>query len=173
MASRQMKRLLILALVCSAGLSAQTLRWFSTSGATSQTGSASTFTIQQPASGATNAYIDQVVVYCSVACTVTFAANGTGATTTAGTVTPLLPYSLSATPNVNAFTASNVGAGTAQGGSGYVGAGGQVTFCFSQTCGVSGQLILNTSGTAINNNFSVTISAITGTSNIAIYGRSQ
>jgi hypothetical protein len=168
-----MKRLLTVALFCSAALSAQTLRWSATSGAVSQGAATTTNTIQQPSSAATVAYIDQVTVYCSVACTVTFAVNGTGATTTSGTVVPILPYPLASTPNVNFFTASNVGAGTAQGGIGYVAAGSQQTFCFSTTCGVNGQLSLLTSGTAINNNFSVTISAITGTSNVSIYGRSQ
>lgn len=168
-----MKRLLILATLASGCLSAQTLRWSATSGSVSQAASATTNTIQQPSSGATVAYIDQVTVYCSVSCTVTFAVNGTGATTTAGTVIPILPYSLSATPNVNFFTASNVGAGTAQGGIGYVGTGAQVTFCFSPSCGANGQLSLLTTGTAINNNFSVTINAITGNSNVTVYGRSQ
>ena len=166
-------RYLLLIALSAATLSAQTLGWTATTGDVSQSGSASSSTIQQPASNATAAYIDKVVVYCSVACNVTFAANGTGATTTAGTVTPTLPYSLVATPNVNFFTASNVAAGTAQGGITHIPAGVTVTFCFGQPCGNAFQVILGTAGTAINNNLTATISAITGTSNVVWYGRSQ
>src|SRR5271157_2417671 len=173
MASRQMRRLLLILALIPAGLSAQTLAWTATTGITAQSGATATSTIQQPASGATAAYIDQVVVYCSVACTATVNVNGTGATTTAGTVTPQLPYSLIATPNVNFFTASNVGAGTIQGGIIEIPAGAVIPLCFSQQCGKTFQVILGTAGTAINNNISVVISAITGNSIVTWYGRSQ
>ncbi len=62
------------------------LRWSATTGDVSLNSAGTTDTIQQPATNGSDVAIDQIVVYCSVACTVTQAANGAAATATAGTV---------------------------------------------------------------------------------------
>jgi len=70
------------------------------------------------------------------------------------------------------FTASNVGTGTAQGGSLHIFAGDTKVLCLSPTCGNAGQVALPPGGgTAAN--YSITIGSITGTVNITFYGRSQ
>jgi len=46
---------------------------------------------QQPATNGADTVIEQVVVYCSVPCNVTQAANGTAATATAGTLNQIVP----------------------------------------------------------------------------------
>lgn len=147
------------------------VRWAATTGNVSQTGATYTATIQQPATGQTQAYLDQIVVYCSVACTVTQDANGTAATSTAGTVTPILPAQFKTPVGVTFWTASNVGNGTQQGGIINLPATSTVTLCLSPACGNPAQVLLPTGGTA--SNYSVTINAITGTSNITFYGRSS
>lgn len=146
-------------------------RWFATTGNVSQTGATYTATVQQPATQQTQVYLDQIVVYCSVACTVTQSTMGAAATNTAGSVVPLLPSGPTPVPTVTFFTASNVGAGTQQGGIVNLGAGSTVTLCLSTSCGNPGQIQLPTGGTA--SNYSVQINAITGTSNITFYGRSN
>ena len=165
-----MKTLSLLFAVASA-LLAQPVRWAATTGDVTIS-AAYTATIQQPATGGALQSIDQVVVYCSVACTVTQAANGTAATTTAGTVAPILPAPLSVTLPLSFFTASNVGAGTAQGGALHIFAGDTKVLCLSSTCGTAGQVALPPGGgTAAN--YSITIGSISGTVNITFYGRSQ
>ena len=164
-----MKRTLfaLLALSLSA-FGQQTIRFAATTGDLSLS-AASTATLQQPATNASQVYIDQIVVYCSVACSVTQAANGAGATTTAGTVTPILPTVLNTTVPVNFFTTSNVGTGTAQGGAVHIPAGGTVVLCLSPSCGNPAQVVLGTGG--ITANYSATIGSISGTANITFYGR--
>ena len=150
----------------------QQTRWSATTGNVSQTGATYTATIQQPATQQTQVYLDQIMVYCSVACTVTQTAFGTAATTTAGTIAPILPNTTTNNLTVKFFTASNVGAGTQQqGGIFNLGAGATAVFCLSTSCGNPVQVALPTSGTA--SNYSVQISAVTGTSNITFYGRSN
>lgn len=165
-----MKTFLLALLTCACGIAQQT-RWAATTGNVSQSGATYAATIQQPATGQQQVYLDQIVVYCSVACTVTQSAYGTAATATAGTVTPILPSQSSAPLTTTFFTASNVGSGTQQGGIINLPAGATVTLCLSQACGNPAQVLLPTSGTSAN--YSVTISAITGTSNVTFYGRSQ
>lgn len=120
---------------------------------------ATTLTIQKPAIVAgvagKNIALESVTVYCSVACNVTQASNGTAATTTAATVTPIPPNS--ATPTATAFSASNVGGGTAIGGITHIPAGGTVTLDLSK-------VVLFGGGTGTN--YSITVGSITGTANI-------
>jgi hypothetical protein len=163
--------LLTLALLASSLSAQDALRWYTTGGDQVLTAQTTALTVQQPATNGIQAAVDQVVVYCSVACNVTININGTAATTTAGTITPLLPTPLNAAVPLNSFTSSNVGAGTQQGPILHVAAGATVTLCFTQACGSPNQFVLPP-GAGTSSNFTVNISSITGTANIAIYGRS-
>ncbi len=169
-----MKTLILLAALAAAQLHAQTtVRWVATTGDVSLSSAATAATVQQVAvaSGASLAYVDQAVVYCSVACSLTIAANGTAASTTAGTITPLAPTPLNVPVPLTFWTASNVGTGTAQGGIIHIPAGATVTLCLSPACGAAGQISLAPGGgTGANLTFS--IASITGTANITVYGRS-
>ena len=166
-----MKMLLILAALVPLW-GQQTIRWAATTGDVALSGSAYSATMQQPASNGQSAYVDQILVYCSAACTVTQAANGAGATATAGTVTPILPTQLSLTVPVNFWTGSNVGAGSAQGGAVHIPAGSSVVLCLTRACGAPADVSLSP-GPGIKSNYTVTIAAgVTGTVNITFYGRS-
>lgn len=166
-----MKRLILLALF-SASLFAQQTRFAATTGDVSLTSAATAATIQQPATNEQQVYIDQIVVYCSAACVASQAANGTAATTTAGTVTPILPTQLNLPVTATFWTASNVGMGTAQGGAVHIPAGGTVTFCLSPSCGNPAQVILG-SGLGTKANYTLSIASVTATVNITFFGRSQ
>jgi hypothetical protein len=166
-----MRRLLIFMALAMLAPAQNYVRWSATTGDISLSAAGTTATVQQPSSGDGEVTIDLVTVYCSVACNVTQAANGTGATTTAGTVQAILPTQLNLPSPVNFFTASNVGTGTAQGGTVRVLAGVQQNICLSSFCGASGNVQLPRTG--INSNWSITISAITGTANITYYLRTQ
>jgi hypothetical protein len=148
----------------------QWTRYSATTGDMSLTG-ASTATIQQPATNGSDVILDQIVVYCSVACSVTQAANGTAATTTAGTVTPILPAPANTPATVKFFTASNVGSGTAQGGITHIPAGGTAVLCLSKSCGAGADVTLGYGGGGTSN-YSVTIASISGTANITFLIRS-
>lgn len=148
----------------------QQTRWAATTGNVAQGGATYTATIQQPATNQAQVLLDQIVVYCSVDCVITQSANGTAATATAGTVTPILPSQSNTPVSVKFWTASNVGAGTAQGGALNLSAGATAVLCLGTSCGNATQITLPTGGTAAN--YSVTVSAITGTSNVTFYGRS-
>ena len=169
-----MKRLFLI-LALAAPLFAQTtIRWSATTGDVSLSGSAYSATVQQPAVASLSGsavYLDQVQVYCSVACSVTQAVNGSAATSTAGTLQALLPTPLNAVVPLTFWTASNVGTGTDQGGITHVPAGGTVILCLAPSCGNPAQFTLGPgSGTA--SNYSVTIaSGVTGTVNITVFGR--
>lgn len=168
-----MKTLVILAALA-VQLSAQNVvQWTATTGDVSLSPGATAATIQQVATtaGPRLAYVDQVIVYCSVACSVTAAVNGAAATTTAGTIQPLAPWPANAVIPLTFWTASNVGAGTAQGGIIHVPAGGTVTLCYSPICLAPGQVILSP-GLGTGGNFTVSIASITGTANITLVGRS-
>jgi len=145
-------------------------RWGATTGDVALSAAATAATIQQPATNASQVLIDQIVVYCSVACSVTQAANGSAATSTAGTVTPILPTQLSLILPLTFWTASNVGAGTAQGGIVHVPAGATVTLCLSPACGAPAQVTLGAGG-GTGTNYTLTVGSITGTANITFYGR--
>lgn len=155
-----MKTLLCLALSVSAW--GQVVRFSATTGDTVLSAAGTKFTIQQPASNAKQVNLEAVTVYCSVACDFTQAVNGTAATTTAGTVTSLLPY-IGKTMNVTAFTASNVGAGTASGGIVHIagGAGTERTIDLSK---------ISFGATGTSTNYTFVISSITGTVNITVVG---
>lgn len=146
------------------------VRWSATTGDVSLSGAGMTATIQQPATGASNVQFEQVIVYCSVACTVSQAANGAAATATSGTITPILPSSLSATVTATFWTASNVGTGTPQGGIYHMTGAGTAAFCLNTSCGATKTVSLPVGGSTVN--YSITISSITGTANITIYGDS-
>ena len=164
-----MKRLLVL-LCLSLPLMAQLPgRWFATTGDVSLSGAGTTATIQQPATNGQQVQIETIVVYCSVACNITQAANGAAATSTAGTIQGILP-NLWTAPTATFWTASNVGSGTAQGGIYHLTSAGSVVFCLNQACGNTQSVNLGAGGT--NSNYSVTISSITGTANITFYARS-
>ena len=168
-------RRLIFILALTAPLFAQTTtRWRATTGDVSLSGSAYSATVQQPTVASMSgsaAYLDQVQVYCSVACSVTQAVNGSAATSTAGTLQALLPTPLNAVVPLTFWTNSNVGAGTDQAGITHVPAGGTVILCLTASCGNPAQFIVGPgSGTA--SNYSVTIAAgVTGTVNITVFGR--
>jgi len=164
-----MKILLLAALAVTLSLSAafgqQVQRWNATTGDVSLSGAGTTATVQQPATNASQLIIEQVTVYCSVACNVTQTVYGTAATSTAGTVTPILPTPLTYSAPFSFFTASNVGTGTQQGPIIHIPAGGTVPICLSVTCGAGADVTLGTAG-GTTSNYSVTISSITGTANI-------
>ncbi len=159
-------------LFCGAGFAQQVLRWSATTGDVSLSGATTAATVQQPATNASQVYLDQIVVRCSVTCVITQKANGTAATTTAGTVRPILPTQLNTTIPVNFFTASNVGAGTQQGGTFTLESAGTVVLCLTTSCGNPADVIMGTGGgTAVN--YTVSIGSITGTVNITFYGRAS
>src|SRR5690348_886147 len=90
-----MKTILALLFLAVSAFSQSTSRWAATTGDVSLNGAGTTATIQQLAiDKSSQAFIDQIVVYCSVACSITQAANGAAATATAGTITPILPTQL-------------------------------------------------------------------------------
>ena len=115
--------------------------------------SASTvFTIQNPATGFKYVQFNAAVVQCTgQTFTVSQAQNGTAATTTAGTVTALLPTTATAT--AKAFTASNVGAGTAMAATLSYGVGDARVIDLSQR-------VMNTAGA----NYSITLTNTGGSS---------
>lgn len=168
-----MKYLLILAALA-ASLNAQNvISWKATTGDVSLSGAGTTATVQKTATDTVKVNVDKIMVYCSVACDVTQAANGTAATTTAGTIKAILPESPSAVLPFNFYTASNVGAGTDQGGIIHVPAGGTVVFCLAVSCGNAADIYLGTVAGGTGTNYSVSVSSITGTANITFFGRVQ
>jgi hypothetical protein len=165
-----MKRLILLSLLIAPVFGQGIVRWAATTGDMTLS-AATTVTIQQPASSTQNINLDEAVVYCSVACTVTQAANGTAATSTAGTVTPILPTPLATVVPVTFWTTSNVGTGTAQGGAVHIPAGSTVTFCLSAFCGATADVDLLPRSTG--SNYSISIASMSGTANITVYGRAR
>lgn len=126
------------------------------------TGTSEKVTIQKPASGSRSVRLVSALVYCSVECTVTQSRNGTAATTT--TLTSSIkgnnPESAS-TSNLTAYHTSNVGAGTA--------IGGTVTV-FAGAPGVSldlSKIKMYGDGTAINYSLAVA-SSTSGTLRITL-----
>lgn len=168
-----MKRALFLFAAAFAIHAQNTQRWMATTGDQSLSGSGTTATIQQPAANGALVTLEQIVVYCSVACNVSQAANGTAATTTAAqsSITPVLPTATNAQPPFNFFTRSDVGTGTAQGGIYHLAAGQTITFCLAASCLNGRDVVLGGSSTGLN--YSVSINSITGTANIAFYVRTQ
>ena len=175
-----MKKLILFLLPL--GLFAQNVQRFSaTTGAVTQSGAASTSAIQQPATGASQVVVEAITVYCSAACSGSFAVNGTAATTTAGTVVPLLPTPLATASPFNFFTAANNLSGTTQqGGIFYLAAGQQQTFCFSTSLicpgtypGGSPIVFVLGAGQGTATNLATIVNSFTGTSNTTYYVRTQ
>ena len=159
-----MKRLIIAAIfaACLWGQNAGGFRYSATTGDVVLVSAGTKFTIQQPASNANQITLESAVVYCSVACTLTQAQNGTAATSTAGSISPLLPFGPVSPTTV--WTASNVGGGTAAGGNLVLLAGVASTLNMSN-------ITMPKTGTATNYTF--VISSISGTANITLYWREQ
>jgi len=152
-----MKILIIGAVLALFAISAQAQERYSvTTGDVALTGTGTTLTIQQPAAPIRTGNFETATVYCSVACNVTQSVNGTAATTTAGTFVPLTPTATGSL--LAAFTASNVGAGTAIGPIVHLGAGQTVVLDLSKL------ILARTAGA----NYSISISSITGTANITV-----
>lgn len=107
-----MKRLILLLAVC---CFAQTgpVRFSSSTGKVVLSGATTAFTLQQATTGTKRVQLESASVYCSVACEVSQAENGTAATATAGTANCIQPCGPAAT--ATAWTASNVGNGTSVG----------------------------------------------------------
>lgn len=118
---------------------------------------ATALTIQQPATNGKQVAFAAATVYCSVACVISQAQNGTAATATAGTVNRLLPFGPAAVATV--WTASNVGAGTAAAGAYRLAAGQTVTFDLTA-------LSMGNTGNATN--YTVSIASMSGTANITV-----
>jgi len=138
----------------------QVNRFSATTGDVSLSGAGTTLTIQQPATNGKLVSLEGATVYCSVACNVTQYQNGTAATTTAGTVTPILPQGAANFANI--FTASNVGTGTLVGGIVRI-AGGPGT---DRSFALAPIVLPPGNGAGIN--YSIVISSITGTANITL-----
>jgi len=155
-------------------------RWSASTGLVSLSGAGTTATVQQPATNSTAVVIEQIQVYCSVACTVTQKVNGTAATATAAPVcttsqaspcvTPLLPTQLNLPAPFNFYSASNVGTGQVQGAITYIPAGGTVVLCAAKSCGNGGDVTLGT-GLGTASNYSAVINSITGNVDITFYLR--
>lgn len=137
---------------------AQASQYSATTGDVVLSGAGTQFTIQQPAANAKLVQLSSAVVYCSVACNVTQTQNGTAATAIAGTANPLLPFGRAASATV--WTASNAGAGTPAGGVLHLAAGERVTLDLSAVA-------MGNTGTGTN--YTIAISSITGTANIALF----
>ncbi len=75
-----------------------------------QTSGTEDITIQQPATGARKVFLEVVNLYCSVAAIVELEKDGVAATTT--TLASTVIGNSASTATANAFSASNVGAGT-------------------------------------------------------------
>lgn len=138
---------------------ADTYRYSATTDDVSLSAAATTLTIQLPAAtsaGAPSVTLESFTVYCSVDCSVTQAYNGTAASATSASATPIPPNTTRAA-KATAWKASNVGAGTAIGGIIHVPAGATVIIQVPS-------VVVNGAGTA--GNYSVTVGAITGTANI-------
>lgn len=133
-------------------------RYSATTGDVVLAAASTKFTIQQPATNGNVVMLEAAVLYCSVACDVTMAQNGTAATATAGTVTQILPFGVPAMATV--WTASNVGSGTAAGGILHLAATERVTIDLSK-------ISMGNTGTATNYTF--VISSITGTANVTVF----
>src|SRR5579885_2421991 len=165
------KTVLLFAFIASLASAQQISRWSATTGDVVLSASGTAATVQQPAQNGVHVLLESATVYCSVACNITQAANGTAATATSGTVKPLLPTSMSASAPFNFFTASNVGAGTAQGGILHLAAGQTMVICLSTSCGAGQNVELAGGGSGTN--YAVSVSSITGTANITFIAQTR
>jgi hypothetical protein len=165
-------RILLALVLCAASAFGQSAtRWKATTGDVSVS-AAYAATIQIPSTSSSQIYIDQIIVYASAAASASQAANGTAATATAGTVSPILPTPLNVLPPVNFFTASNVGTGTDQAGILHIPAGGTVVICLSPSCGAPAQVILGP-GSGTGSNYTLSFASVTATVNVTFLGRTM
>jgi len=139
---------------------AQTYNYSATTGDVSLSSAGTSFTIQQPATNGKNVKLSSALVYCSVACDITQAQNGTAATATAGTATAILPGGLFTPATATVWTASNVGSGTAVGGTIHQTSQQYIPIDLSK---------ISMGNTGKNTNYTITISSITGTANITLF----
>ncbi len=151
-------------LIMAAGLlSAQQLgptNFTATTGDITLTASSTTATIQTAATNPEQIHMNEAMVFCSVACSVSQSQNGQAATATQGTIIALIPGPFN--PFQTTFwTPSNVGGGTTVGGIIHVPAGGTILIDLSA-------IHFGNGGT--NQNYSVTVGSITGVANITFFG---
>lgn len=154
-----MRRLILLTALAAClhvSANAQTNRYSATTGDVSLSAAATTLTIQAPAAQTRNIRLESITVYCSVACSVTQAYNGAAATATAATISAI-PPNTTTLATATAWSASNVGSGTAVGGITHVPAGYTVTLLVP---------LVRLAGAGTKANYSATVASITGTANI-------
>ena len=160
---------IVIALALAASAHAQTLySYIATTGNVSLSAAATAATLQQPAANAATVTFPIAVngalspvgatVYCSVACVATIARNcTTAASTTAGTVTTVLPNVAAA--SVTMFTASNASGCTTLRVIN-IAAGQEYPIDLSA---------FNLATTGTKSNLHISIASITGTANITFY----
>lgn len=157
-----LRALPILLLSALSAISQQLVNFTASTGDIALVAAGTTATIQAATIAAQGEQIalQNALVSCTVACTITQSQNGTAASATAGTIVSLIPA-----PGrgftTTFWTASNVGAGTAVGGAIKLTAAGSVVIDLSK-------IQLGTQGSTTN--YSITISSITGTANITFFG---
>jgi hypothetical protein len=122
----------------------------------SLTASGETLTVQQPGIGAKQVTFETASAYCSVACTITLAQNGSAATGSTTTPASINPITVSAT--ALEYKGSNVGSGTTL-GTWVLGAGAFQSIDLSK-------ISLGATGTGTN--LSLSVSSITGTATLTI-----
>lgn len=159
------RRLAVITLVVAlfATAQGQAPRFGASTGTLSLTGTGTSFTLQQALIGLKQVNLESAVIYCSVACTVTQAQNGTPATATAGTAVAIQPRGPSATATV--WTSSDVGAGTTVPGPLPIPAGGVAVLDLSK-------IMFARTSTSITN-YTIIISSITGSASVTFYWSEQ
>jgi hypothetical protein len=168
------KLLLFMAVACASAFAQSSAnpppipQYCSTSGDVTLSGAGTTFTIQMPAGSGKSAVLMAAIVTTSVASSFTQAANGTNATTTAGTVTQSPTTAPTVTGKAVSFTASNVGAGTAIAGKIVTPAASGLVI--DLTNGNNYNLVLKP---VANSNYSIVIASMTGTANATVCWREQ
>jgi len=165
-----MKKLLLIGVLAFTAQAQNTVAWKATTGDVALVASGTTATIQKTATNSVLVTLSRALVYCSVACTVTQAANGTAASATAGTINPVLPDTPTGVLPFNFYTASNVGAGTDQGGPIHVPAGSSVVICLAKSCGNAQDVVIGRANGGVGTNYSISVSSITGTAAITFWG---
>ena len=163
-----MKRLLLIIIAALPAFAQQPINYIATTGNVALSAAATAATLQQPAANAVTVTFPVSVngalppvgatVYCSVACVATIARNcTTAASTTAGTVTTVLPNVAAA--SVTVFTASNASGCTTLRVIN-IAAGQEYPIDLSA---------FNLATTGTKSNLHISIASITGTANITFY----
>lgn len=147
------------------------IAWKATTGDVVLVAAGTKATVQKTTADTVLVYLDKITIYCSVACDITQTANGTNASATAGTISPVLPESPTGLLPFNFYTASNVGSGTDQGGIIHLPAASTIVLCLARACGNATDVILGTATGGSGRNYTVVISSITGTANVTYFGR--